>query len=215
MSLHADRLSRLRGIYFVTDDRMSDAHQVREVVGAALRSGVRVIQLRDKRLPKAELIALAKQLREDTDAFDALLIINDYVDVAQLSNADGVHLGPDDISPARARELLGENALIGISAGSIEEMEAYGDTSVASYFGCGPVYGSKTKHDAGRAIGVERVALMRDTYPQLPIIAIGGITAENIGPLANLKINGAAVVSTISAAQNPEIAAQELVQLWH
>jgi hydroxymethylpyrimidine kinase/phosphomethylpyrimidine kinase/thiamine-phosphate diphosphorylase len=211
-----DRLARLTGIYFVTDDRIGSADKVREVVLAALIGGVRNIQLRDKSLSTKELTALAERLRDDTRACGALLIVNDYAGIAHAVDADGVHLGPDDISPAHARQILGPSKLIGISANSSQELAAYGEDGIdaASYIGCGPVFGTRTKADAGKAVGTEALRRMRGSTRH-PVIAVGGISAANIEEVQSAGAAGAAVVSAISATPDPEAAARELVRLWN
>ncbi len=204
-----------RGIYYITDDRRGDSVRIRDSVLATLRGGVKTIQLRAKNLPPSDLADLARLLRGDTNSFGALLIINDRVDIALACDADGVHLGPDDMSPRDVRAVLHPNKLVGISAGSMEEIAAYGDISGASYIGCGPVFGTKTKGDAGAAIGIERLREMKAALPHLPIIAIGGITADNIAAVRDTGVAGAAVVSAISQADDPEGAARNLVEMWN
>jgi hydroxymethylpyrimidine kinase/phosphomethylpyrimidine kinase/thiamine-phosphate diphosphorylase len=213
---HAERVSRLRGIYFVTDDRIGSAKAVRASVLAALAGGVKIVQLRDKSLRTPELTDLARQLREDTNDHGALLIINDYAGIAFAVDADGVHLGPSDISPDQARHILGPGKLIGISANSKKEISAYGPewSIAASYIGCGPVFATKTKADAGSAIGVNRLTAMRDIAGKLPVVAIGGITASNLRRVREAGAAAAAVVGAIASAHDPERAARELVGIW-
>jgi hydroxymethylpyrimidine kinase/phosphomethylpyrimidine kinase/thiamine-phosphate diphosphorylase len=213
-SSHADRLKALKGIYYVTDD----SQPVETILGSvrsSLASGVRVIQFRDKLRTAEDLIALAKQIRAITRAAGALCIINDRCDVALAADADGVHLGPGDFELSSARTLLGPDRLIGISGSGLAELDAYGDwRRFASYIGCGPVYGTRSKGDAGSAIGCDAVVQMVAIASPLPVIAIGGITANNVGDIASTGASGAAVLSAISRSDDFGLASRALVARW-
>ena len=142
----------------------------------------------------------------------ALFIVNDRVDVALASDADGVHLGPDDMRPEDARRLLGPDKLVGVSTGTLEEARAA--APYASYFGVGAIFGSKTKLDAGAPIGVERIREIKAAFPHIPIVAIGGINAGNIAEVARAGADAAAVVSAVVAAPDMAEATRELVRLF-
>lgn len=166
---------------------------------AALAGGADVLQLREKRLSDAELLRRAEVLRIMTRRHDALLIINDRPDIARLAEADGVHLGQDDLTPGHGRRIVGPHALIGVSIHSPQE--AAGVLSGASgrcgpggagpaYLGVGPMFASPTKPDIGvrgPALLAEMAALTASAgWPQLPLVAIGGITPENVGQLTTV-----------------------------
>ncbi len=197
----------IRGIYVLTDPRRSPE----EIIRAALDGGASIVQLREKSLPTPRLIDLAKELRDVAHEKGALFIVNDRVDVALAADADGVHLGPDDMHPRDARALLGER-IVGVSVSTIEEAAAL--APFASYFGVGAIYGSATKLDAGDAVGPARITEVRAAFPHVPVVAIGGITRENIGAVARAGADAAAVVSAVVCAQDMRRATVELVGAW-
>ncbi|HYM61077.1 MAG TPA: thiamine phosphate synthase, partial [Thermoanaerobaculia bacterium] len=196
---------KIGGVYVLTDAR----RDAEETIGAALEGGARIVQLREKTLPTPRLIELAKRIRRMTQS--ALFIVNDRVDVALASDADGVHVGPDDMRPADVRRLVGDK-IVGVSVGTVEEGIAA--APYASYFGVGAIYGTSTKADAGDAVGTQRIRDVRTTFPAMPIIAIGGIGRGNIGEAARAGADGAAVVSAVAGAEDMRAATAELVRLW-
>lgn len=200
----------MQGIYFVTDPDLRPNSSLEEQAQAALTGGAKVVQLRDKHLTTPQLIAVAKRLSEIARAANALFIVNDRLDIALASDADGVHLGPDDMHPKDARRLLGPDKLLGVSVSTVEEAKQA--AAYVSYLGVGAIFGSKTKGDAGEPIGVERIREMKEAFPHLPIIAIGGINAGNIADVAAAGADAAAVVSAIVCAPDMEAATWELAQ---
>jgi thiamine-phosphate pyrophosphorylase len=190
-------------IILVTDPRPDLTSRVE----AAVRGGVDVVQLREKRATE-ELLVLAQELEEVCARGDALFTVNDDIELARLSGAAGVHLGQEDEPPAKARELLGPDALVGRSAGTVEEAREAVREGV-DYLGVGTVYATPTKADAdvkGLAL-VEEVA--REGLP-LPWFAIGGITLETAPEAAAAGAPGFAVVRAILDAEDPEAAARKL-----
>lgn len=206
---HAERLAKLRGLYVLTDTALPPGRSAEGVTVAALAGGARVVQLRDKTLSTLRLIALARRLRALTRAADALLIINDRVDVALASDADGVHLGPDDMHPRDARSLLGPSRLVGISVSTPQE--ASGLAEHASYFGVGAIFGTSTKLDAGPAVGLARIGEVRAAFPSLLLVAIGGIGLDTIQSVAEAGADAAAVVSAVTQAPDMKAAVQQLI----
>ena len=190
-------------LILVTDPRPDLASRVE----AAVRGGVDVVQLREKRA-REELLSLAEELREICARGGALFTVNDDIELAQLSGAAGVHLGQEDEIPAKAREILGPDAIVGRSAGTVEEAcEALREG--ADYLGVGTVFATPTKPDtdvAGLSL-VEEV--VREGLP-LPWFAIGGITLETAPEVAAAGAPGFAVVRAILDAEDPEAAAREL-----
>lgn len=196
-------------LYLVVGGDAVGARKVEDVVAAALRGGVTVVQLREKAMPDAEMTALARRLKALVAPFGVPLIVNDRIAVAQAVGAAGVHLGWDDESAPAARARLGEDALIGLSAGTAEEA-ARVDRALADYVGIGSVYPTPTKPDAGPAIGIAGLRAVHGLLP-LPAVAIGGIgiaTAAEV--MAGSTVDGIAVVSAICAAPDPEAAARAL-----
>jgi len=200
------RAMPIGGIYVLTDDRRDPEETIR----AALDGGARIVQLRNKTLPTPQLIELATRIRRA--ASSALFIVNDRVDVALASGADGVHIGPDDMRPADVRRIVPDDFIVGVSVGTVEEGIAA--APFASYFGVGAIYGSATKHDAGDAVGLQRIRDIRAAFPRMPVIAIGGIGRETIAEVARSGAEGAAVVSAVVCADDMRQATAELVALW-
>lgn len=177
-------------------------------VAAGVRGGVDIVQLREKGAAGGELLELAERLREVCSAGGALFTVNDDIELARLCGADGVHLGQEDEPLARAREVLGEDAVIGRSAGTVgEALEAVREG--ADYIGVGTVFATPTKPDAEVA-GLALVeAVTRESVP-VPWFAIGGITLETAPEVAAAGAPGFAVVRAILDAEDPEAAAREL-----
>lgn len=201
----------VRGLYVVSDDTWVPGRTHVDVAAAAVAGGARVIQLRDKRKGTAELVGLARRLLSVTRPAGALLIVNDRVDVAMAAGADGVHLGVADLPVRDARRLLGPLPLIGFSpetdAQALEAAEAGAD-----YLGVGPLFATSTKGDAGPPVGALRVARLR-AHCELPVVGIGGITAERVGDVLAAGATGVAVASAVAAAPNMVAATRELVDL--
>ena len=177
-----------------------------EIATAAVRGGADAVQLRHKSLPRGELLALARELRTLINA--ALFIVNDHVDIALLSEADGVHLGPDDLSIAAARRVAGERLLIGASASSVDAArKAVGDG--ADYIGCGPAFATPIKTEK-KVIGPAGIAAIVKALPSVPVFAIGGIDETNITQLTGLGIHRACVIRAVAGAADPEQATRRL-----
>ncbi len=188
--------ARLRGLYVLTDAQLGGGHLA--IARAALRGGARVIQLRDKATPARALLQIARELRQLTRQFDALLLVNDQLDLALLCEADGVHLGPDDWPVREVRALVARDFLVGVSCGTPDEARA-AQRAGADTIGIGAVYATQTKTDAGGAIGLDGLrAVMNATT--LPAAAIGGIGPHNIGDVAASGVAMACVISAIANA---------------
>ncbi len=194
----SDQLEAAR-LYVITPD--AEPARVLELASAALRGGADVIQLRHKSLPRGELLTLGRELRSVVR--DALLIVNDHVDIALLSGADGVHLGPDDITPASARKVAGDRLLIGVSASSPD-----GVPPQADYVGCGPAFSTPVKPHK-KVIGPQGVAALGRAV-KVPVFAIGGVDESNVGQLVAAGVRRACVIRAVSEAPDPERAARRL-----
>jgi thiamine-phosphate pyrophosphorylase len=174
-----------------------------------LRGGAEVVQLRHKALARGDLLELARRLRQATTAAGALLIVNDHVDLALLSRADGVHLGPEDLSIAAARHLSGDRLLIGASASSPADALA-AIAAGADYIGCGPAFATPLKPEK-RVVGPKGVAAVSASVgPGVPVFAIGGINESNLGELTTLGLRQACVVRAVGDATDPEAATRRL-----
>jgi hydroxymethylpyrimidine kinase/phosphomethylpyrimidine kinase/thiamine-phosphate diphosphorylase len=195
---HESRLARLRGVYVLTDPDLRPDRSSAAICAAALAGGAEIVQLRNKRLSTPDLIREAREILPLARKAQALFIVNDRVDVALASNADGVHLGPDDMSPRDARRLMGPQKLIGVSVSTVEEARAR--APYASYLAVGAIFGSATKSDAGDAVGVARIREIKAVFPNKPIVAIGGIDSSNIGKVIAAGADAAAVISAVACA---------------
>ncbi len=197
-------------LYLVIGSETTGGRPLEEVVAAAVRGGVTLVQLREKTLPDARVVELARRLKELLAAHGVPLIVNDRVEAARAADAAGVHLGQDDLDAARAREVLGPGRLIGVSAGTPREA-ARVDKARADYVGVGSVYATPSKPDAGAPIGVCGLAALAAALAPLPVVAIGGIGAGNAAEvMASGAARGVAVVSAIGSAADPEGAARSL-----
>ena len=209
---------KLSGLYAITDATQTDTQQLLADVEQALLGGARIIQYRDKSREKSREKSLDKSqnpqrrletanaLRELTHAHAALLIINDDPQLAKAVQADGVHLGQDDADIEAARELLGENAIIGVSCYNRFELAQQASAQGADYIAFGRFFASRTKPQAALA-GIE---LLRQAQQELAIsiVAIGGITADNGGELINAGADMLAVIDDIFGQTDIKAAAQ-------
>lgn len=189
-------------IYLVTDDGCLQGRALIDCVREALEGGVTLVQYRAKTASSAEMYAEALQLKALCDSFKVPLIINDRLDIAMAVGAAGVHLGQDDLPCAAARKLLGEDYIIGVSAHNPAEAKA-ALQSGADYLGCGAVFGTATKADV-KKLGTEGLEAICKAKG-LPVVGIGGVTADNYREVRAAGADGAAIVSGILA--QPDIRA--------
>lgn len=183
-------------IYLVTDDGCLQGRPLLNCVREALEGGVTLVQYRAKTASSAEMYAEALQLKALCDSFNVPLIINDRLDIAMAVGAAGVHLGQDDLPCAAARRILGEDYIIGVSAHNLAEA-AEALQSGADYLGCGAVFGTATKADV-KKLGTDGLAaICREKG--LPVVGIGGVTADNYREVRAAGADGAAIVSGILA----------------
>ena len=178
------------------------------MVDAALAGGVDAVQLREKDLSGAALLALACRLRDVTRRYGARLLVNDRVDIALACDADGVHLPADSFAPADARRLLGQHRLLGASTHSVEQAQAAA-AGGADFIVFGPVFETPSKRAFGTPVGLEAVAQVAHAVLQ-PVLAIGGLTAERVASVLQCGARGVAVVAAILEADDPRGAAAEL-----
>ena len=189
-------------IYLVTDDGCLQGRALLDCVSEALEGGVTLVQYRAKTASSAEMYAEALQLKALCDSFNVPLIINDRLDIAMAVGAAGVHLGQDDLPCAAARRILGEDYIIGVSAHNPAEAKA-ALQSGADYLGCGAVFGTATKADV-KKLGTEGLEAICKAKG-LPVVGIGGVTADNYREVRAAGADGAAIVSGILA--QPDIRA--------
>ncbi|SFU46276.1 thiamine phosphate synthase [Alicyclobacillus macrosporangiidus] len=200
------RLQQALKLYVVTDER-PDGEALLPIVERAIAGGATAVQLRRKQELGRRFVELGRALRELTRRAGVLFFINDRVDVAAIVDADGVHVGQDDISCRDARRLLGPEKVIGVSAETVEEAVA-AELDGADYLGVGAVYPTQSKPDAGFT-GLDGLTeIVRSV--RIPVVAIGGIGLANAGEPMRCGASGIAVVSAVMSAPDPEAAARAL-----
>lgn len=196
-------------LYLVTDPALCAERGLEATVMAAVRGGVSVVQLRDKHASDEEMIAQAIRLKALLDEYEVPLIINDRIEVALASGADGLHIGQSDGDPVEARRRLGEDALIGLSVQTLEQLKAV-DVERIDYLGLGPVYATATKPDHAAPLGLDGLRQLVRSSP-LPTVAIGGLSLINAREVMASGTDGLAVVSALCSAADPAAAAQEFL----
>lgn len=195
-------------LYLVTDRELAGGRSLVEVVRAAIAGGATLVQLREKEATTREMLELAQGLLAITRPLGIPLIINDRVDVALAVDAEGVHVGQDDMPASIVRRLIGPNKILGVTASDPEEAhQAVADG--ADYLGCNAVFYTPTKPDTGEPLGIEGLQDLVEAV-SIPVVAIGGIKAENAGEVIRAGAAGVAVISTIMAAEDPQETARAL-----
>lgn len=195
-------------LYLVTDPKLTARRGLVDTVSQAVAGGVTIVQLRDPEAKGRALVEAARALIALLRPLGIPLIVNDRVDVALAADADGVHLGQDDMEPAPARAQLGPDRILGLSVGTPQEL-AVSDLTSVDYVGVGPVRATGTKADAGSAIGIEGLADMRGRI-SLPLVGIGGLDASLAAHVIRAGAEGVAVVSALCAAPDITTAARHL-----
>ena len=197
-------------LYAITDRIWLKGKKLSEAVREAILGGATFIQLREKNSGYNEFLKIAQEVKEVTDKYKIPFVINDNVDIAVAVGADGAHIGQSDEELKSAREKLGPDKIIGVSAGTIKEaVEA--DKGDADYIGVGSVFTTSTKQDA-KSVSIETLKEICKTV-NIPVVAIGGISADNVLRLAGTGIDGISVISAIFAREDIKDAASELLKL--
>lgn len=211
MSDPSARQHLLHGLYLILDPAFSTNRALEDVVEIGLAGGVRVFQLRVKTPHTGEFYQLASRLAAAIRRGNGCLIVNDRVDVALAAGADGVHLGQEDLPLSDARAVAGSRLIIGISTHTLEqavEAEAGG----ADYIGYGPIFPTASKPNPDAVVSLEGLREARRRV-QLPIVAIGGITAQNIRGVLAAGIDCVAVISAVLSVPDPALAIADLVDI--
>ena len=197
-------------LYLVTDRRWLGERTLWNSVEEAIRGGVTLVQLREKEVSSKEFLELAQRVKEVTGRHGIPLIINDRIDIALAMNAEGVHLGPEDLTVPLARKLLGRGKIIGASAASLDEALLF-QAQGADYLGVGAVFPTVTKQGTDK-VGLDDLRAIKAAV-HIPVVAIGGITAENAKSVMETGVDGVAVVSAIMAQTDIRDAVQGLLSL--
>lgn len=198
-------------LYVVTDRVTGRGMTHADMASLAVAGGADVVQLRDKDMPAADLIAEAVNIRKITEDSGTLFIVNDRIDIALTSGADGVHLGQSDIPAEYARRIVSDDFIIGISVSTPEEA-LKAQNSGADYVSPGPVFTTATKSDAGDALGLDAVFAISAAV-DIPVVPIGGISGINAASVIGAGAEGVAVVSAVFGREDAVSAAAELKKI--
>ena len=200
----------------IVDPERAGGYALADLAARCARGGATLVQLRDKRSETRTLIEQARAIKRALAPFAVPFVVNDRVDVAMATGADGVHLGQDDMAAEDARRLLGSNAIIGLSVKSVEEAAA-ARLDLVDYVGSGGVYATSSKQQKNAPIGptglARNIAVLRRRAPDLPVCGIAGIDAGNAGEVIAAGADGVAVISALSLVPDPEAAARQLREI--
>lgn len=187
-------------LYLVTEEKLSAGRKTIQIVRDALAGGVEVVQLRDKALPVIERYQVGKEIRRITLEYNVDFIVDDRIDLALALEADGVHLGQEDLPLEVARKILGPEKIIGISVSNIQEAKT-AEEGGADYLGVGSIYPTESKkvEEDHRSIGAEGVATIKKAC-SLPIVAIGGLKPENSRAIIQAGADAIAVITALTQA---------------
>jgi thiamine-phosphate pyrophosphorylase len=198
----------MKGLYVIVDPEHCAGRDPSAVAEQALRGGTRALQLRAKHLADASLLALARDLRARCLAHGAAFWVNDRLDIALLSEADGLHLGQEDLPPHEARKLA-PRLKLGLSTHSLDQVRAARAAGVTT-IGFGPIFQTRSKERPSPTVGIEGLRAVCAAHPELEVIAIGGIALSHAAELAQAGASYAAVISAVCGAADPEAAARAL-----
>ncbi len=206
--LRRDKIKQLTGLYVIIDTQALKGQSHIEVTSQVIHGGANTIQLRDKISSKKELLPIAQQLRNLCTEHNVLFIVNDYLDLALASNADGVHLGQDDLPIKVARKLLPMDKILGGSTRTVDQAIT-AQSEGADYIAVGSIYPTTSKETA-KVVGLDRLRQVREAIT-LPVVAIGGITRDNAAEVMAAGADSVAVISAVLQADDPEEAARQIV----
>ena len=199
-------------LYLVTNRYQDSLERFLEKLEMACRSGVTIVQLREKNLTTHQYYQLAKQVKEITDAYQVPLIIDDRLDICLAVDAAGLHIGDDELPVSVARQVLGPEKILGVTAKTIKRaLEA--ETSGADYLGTGAIFPTTTKENAPITL-ISTLKTICQTV-DIPVVAIGGLTSENIDQLMGTGIAGVAVVRDLMQAEDIEVKTQTFLTKLH
>ena len=198
-------------LYFICGTTTCLGKDLYTVVEDALKGGITLFQFREKgkgALEGKEKLELAIKIKNLCKKYNVPFIVNDDIELALEIDADGVHVGQDDLGVDEIRKLM-PNKIIGLSIGNEEELKQ-SKVEYVDYVGVGPVYVTQSKDDAGGAIGYEGLELMRKLLPQMPLVAIGGIQTQHIKDVMKTNVDGVSIISAISYSDNIEKTVREM-----
>jgi thiamine-phosphate diphosphorylase len=210
-ALRQEQAHRVRGLYVIIDPEVTGGRHPLDIARGAVLGGARMLQLRDKLRDKGESLPLATALQELCQSNDVLLIINDHVDLAAAVGSGGVHVGQTDLPVAQARQVLAPYQVLGRSNREFEQLVESQEMG-ADHVAFGPIYQSGTKSTGRQPQGPQRLRQARE-LAKVPLVAIGGINAENAAPVVEAGADAICVTAAVGAAPNPEAAASRLVEV--
>ncbi len=206
--LRQDKIKHIPGLYAIIDTQALKGRSHLEVASQIIRGGAKTIQLRDKLLSKKELLPIAQQLKELCVEHNVLFIVNDYPDIALAADADGLHLGQNDLPTRVAGKLLPIDKILGCSTTTVDQAVT-AESEGADYIAVGSIYPTTSKGTA-KVIGLDGLRQIRQAV-SLPLVAIGGITQDNAAEVIAAGASSVAVISAILQAESPEEAARQIV----
>ena len=210
--IRQQRSRQVRGLYVIVDPEATKGRDVIEIAEATLRGGASVIQLRDKTRDKGEVLQIARTLKALCDAHDALFIVNDDADIALLSDGHGLHVGQTDLPVGEARRVLTPEQIVGRSNNGVEE-SLHSAGQGADYVAVGAIYSTTTMGKSGRtSLGPDMIRQVKQAV-SAPVVAIGGINADNIAEVARAGADCICVVSAVTYADDPGRSTAELVEI--
>lgn len=211
--MRKDKLKCLSGLYVILDTQALQGRNHVEVAAQVIKGGAGVIQLRDKKQSRYKLLPLARELKKLCAEQGVLFIVNDYLDIALAADADGLHLGQDDLPVAEARNLLPIGKIIGCSTTSVEQAEK-AQVEGADYVAVGAIYPTASKTSTttpAKIVGLEMIHEIKKAV-SIPLVAIGGITADNISDVKNAGADAVAVIGAVLGDDNPKEATRKLIE---
>ncbi len=198
-------------LYLVTNQKLAGDRSLADVVKAAIAGGVTIVQYREKDAPTGVMIDIARQIHEVTQAAKVPLIIDDRVDVMLAIDAEGIHVGQSDMPADLVRKLIGPDKILGVTAKNVQQaIKAEHDG--ADYLGCGDIFGTTSKADAGAPIGLDGFSDRLHSV-SIPVVGIGGINIDNVASVIKTGADGVALISAIVSHPDPKLAAKQLFEV--
>lgn len=200
------------GLYLITDRSLLQGRDLFHAVEDAIKGGVTLVQLREKNIPDLEFYNMAVKMKKLVNFHGIPLIINDRLDIALAADADGLHIGQEDLPLGITRKLLGPNKILGYSVANVEQA-IRGQRLGADYLGAGIVYPTSSKSDAGAVIGIAELQNIK-RHVSIPVVGIGGISLSNLAEVKMTGIDGISVISAILGSVDIEEASRALFDMW-
>jgi thiamine-phosphate pyrophosphorylase len=199
-------------LYLITDRSILNGRDLFQAVEDSIKGGVTLVQLREKNISSLDFYNIAVKMKKLVNSYGIPLIINDRLDIALASEADGLHIGQEDLPLEITRKLLGPHKILGYSVANVEQA-LFGQSKGADYLGAGTVYPTSSKSDTGLAIGTEVLKKIKQ-HVSLPVVGIGGIGLSNIEEVKMTGIDGISLISAILGSMDIEATSRALFNIW-